>query len=175
LDRLYRDAIIFSVRSLTIMHNYTSSPFSWYTKRLRDVYTSSFLALGLASRQMNDHELMNSASSALLQLYPIEDSGSFAEHGLDGSALGRLLQKAKESRHALLGVVRPAHIAIGGAQQAYPTRLTSHTPTTLATSSDTMTTFQSSGNLFEDFETMIQEPLWSAGLSAVDNPFGNWV
>ncbi|KAF2737800.1 hypothetical protein EJ04DRAFT_86987 [Polyplosphaeria fusca] len=165
-DEMFRDAIIFSVRCLTLIHNYTSSPFSWYTKRLRDVYTSSFLALCLASQQITDHELTNSAFSALTQLYPGDESGVFTEHGLAGSTLGRLLQKARMTRHLRIG--QTIH-------SGFSTTMAEHATATMPTSGDAMTAFQPTGNLFEDFESIIQEPLWSAGLSGVDNPFGNWV
>ncbi|KAF2113072.1 fungal-specific transcription factor domain-containing protein [Lophiotrema nucula] len=36
-DELLRAAVVISIRSLTLIHQYSSTPYGWYTKRLRDV------------------------------------------------------------------------------------------------------------------------------------------
>ena len=126
----------------------------------------------LASEEDIEPELTNSSWSVLSQLFPVDETGRLVEVAVAGSVLGKVLQKARMRQlrtHNTQDMRQQAmHAAAGASQPGFPMAMTS-------TSAQGMSTFQSSGNLFEDFDALMQEPLWSAGLTGAENPFGNWV
>ncbi|KAF2876440.1 hypothetical protein BDV95DRAFT_602419 [Massariosphaeria phaeospora] len=182
--RLFRDAISLATRILALIHQYSNSPYSWYTKRLREAYTSSFLALCLASGQYTDVEDMNAAWSVLDQLFPIDNSGKHVEHGLSGSLFGKVLAVARVRRgtqlrnpHGQELREQPLHAVATGKvhQNSYPASLAQHAAANLPTTTSSVGTYQSSGNFFEDFDAIMQDPMWSASMGSVDNTYGSWV
>ncbi|KAF1996052.1 hypothetical protein P154DRAFT_328190 [Amniculicola lignicola CBS 123094] len=177
--RLFRDAISLSGRSLALLSQYSTSPYSWYTKRLREVYTSSCLAFSLASGRSMDQQDLNSAWSVLDQLYPVDATGRLVEQGISGSALGKVLLKARvrkepqlagSNAHALRNQVM--HSATGNIHE-YTTTMAGPSTVTLPTSTEGGT-FQSSGNMFEDFDALMHDPLWSSGLTGMEHPYVSW-
>ncbi|KAF2262574.1 hypothetical protein CC78DRAFT_316628 [Lojkania enalia] len=177
--KLFREATSLAARSLNLIHQYSNTPYSWYTKHFREVYSSSFLAFNLASDHEWGSELTLSAWSVLDQLFPVDSTGRLVEHGLSGSVLGKVLIKARVRRDFRSGDSRSQglqhqgmHATVRGDHPGYSATMAPHNiPTTGAG----MGNFPPSANLFEDFDALMQEPLWSAGLSGVDNPFGSWV
>ena len=168
---------------MSLIHQYANSPYSWYTKRFKDVHTSAFLAIGLASSQPLNEEYISLACSVLGQLYPFDAStGNFLDHSLSKSAFGKLLMKARAAREFQLQppssqVLRTQAMqaAAGADPSVFSRNMTAQVASTFPTSTAGVGAFQSTGNLFEDFDAIMQDPLWTPDLGGTDNPYGPWV
>lgn len=181
-NRLFHDAIGLATRILALIHQYANSPYSWYLKRLRDVYTSSFMALNIASGQHIDEESASLAISVLGQLYPIDTTGRFLEQGLYKTIFGKALIRARMRRELQLRGsssqdIRSQALQVPTAHnpQILSASLAPHTGTTLPTSVASVGAYQTSGNIFEDFDAIMHDPLWSPDLAGADNTYGSWV
>ncbi|KAH7132193.1 fungal-specific transcription factor domain-containing protein [Dendryphion nanum] len=150
---LLRDAIGVATRTLTLIHRFSTSPFSWYTKRFRDMYSSSFIAFNLATRQKMDQQFYIPAWSALDQLYPVDATGCLVEQSIHDSSFGKLLASAR---------VRKEHQSMIPTSQDFREQII-HVPTstTFPTTSGAVTLAYSTasanaGNLYEEYDSMIQ-------------------
>ena len=170
--RLFKEAIGITSRCLRFIQQFSSSPYGWFTKRIRDVHSSAFLSLILASGFQMDAELADSAWTVLDQLFPIDArTGNLVQTGLSETLFGKVLIKARQKRDVYSG---PAmHNVATGSHHTYPGAMAAYVPATLPTTSASGA-FQSSGTLFEDFDSMMQDP-WSSGLSGMEPPYGSWV
>jgi hypothetical protein len=178
---LFQEATALALRSLSLIHQYSTSPYGWYTKRLRDIYTSAYLALNLMSGRHISSRDANSAWSALDQLFPVDISGRLIEHGVARSAFGRVLMQARMSRQhlstatiaqELQGQALPG--TSSGGHHAFAASLAPHAAISLTTSAGEVGGFPSTGPLFTDYDVLM-DPLWTPGMPSAENQYGNWV
>lgn len=162
-------------RVLTLIQQYNSSPYCWYTKRIADIYTSAFLALNLAAGRHIDHESAIMAWSALDQLYPPGSAGTLVEPCIAQCPFGKLLANARARRQQLQVSstqelrAQAMHAAAGGGPHAFSSSMAP------PASAAGMPGYQSSGNMFADFDAMMQDPMWPHGMAGMDSPYGSWV
>lgn len=97
-----------------------------------------------------------------------------ADTGLSESLLGKILATARlkrnlQSRNPNTQELRDQamHAAVGGGGYAPATSSAAHL--------GTMGAFQPTGNLFEDFDAIMQDPLWATSLGGGDSNYGSWV
>ncbi|KAF2702885.1 hypothetical protein K504DRAFT_188077 [Pleomassaria siparia CBS 279.74] len=182
IAKLFREATSLATRGLSISHQYSGTPYSWYTKYLRDTYTTSFMAVCLASEAvLIEPEELHSAWSVLQQLFPLEATPSVAEASVSKSLFSKVLLKVR-ARHETTFRAASSHVMRGqaiytaaGDIHHFPTSMSTNLPVSLPTRVGGVGTFQSSGNLFEDFDAIMQEPLWAPTLENVDNGYdGSW-
>jgi hypothetical protein len=178
--RLFHDAIGIATRTLSLMHRFSKTPYSWYTKRFRDAHSSAFLALNLACGQHVDEESMNLGCSVLVQLFPVDNSGTFLEAGLHRSVLGRVLSKGLERRAfhkpSVSDLNEHALQTAGGAgtgifQPSLATSGNVSLPHTVTSGES----FPITGSILGDFDSMMDDPLWPAGAPGPGNVFPAWV
>ncbi|KAF2176568.1 hypothetical protein K469DRAFT_399947 [Zopfia rhizophila CBS 207.26] len=170
---LFNDAINLTTRIIALINHSAVTPYAWYLRRLNEVYACSFLLMNLASpRPFLLPTDIQSAWSNINQLFPISAGGVESESYDSRSALGRLLIRARKRReqqwlptctqslreqaiNAAAG--GPHNIPSGGGPNAYQAH---------------------PGNLFEDLESIMQDPLWAPVLEqlpGVNDGFGTWV
>ncbi|KAF2658318.1 hypothetical protein K491DRAFT_276236 [Lophiostoma macrostomum CBS 122681] len=170
---LFNEAIAISSRCLQFIQQFSSSPYGWFTKRIRDVHSSAFVSLILASGYQVNTELANNAWTVLDQLFPIDTrTGTLLQKGLSKTFFGKVLCKARLRRDIFRG--QAMQTAAGAAHHPYSAAMTVHTTTPLPTTVGANVSFPTSGNLFEDFDALMQDPLWSPGLASMENPYGPW-
>jgi hypothetical protein len=141
------------------------------------------MAVCLASDVVHlEPEDMNSAWSILQQLFPVESIGSATEPGISKSLLGKVLLKVRARRnigtqnsntHSLRD--QALYAAAGSSHHTYSSTMASHLPVTLTTAVEGVSNLQSSGNLFEDYDAIMQDSSSWPGLEGVDNSYGSWV
>ncbi|PVH95492.1 hypothetical protein DM02DRAFT_148881 [Periconia macrospinosa] len=163
---IFQDALQLSARCAALTQQYSNSPYNWYIRRIRDASSCSFLALVLASELPISHEASSAAWSVLDQLFSTENSSHNVEPELQKTFMGKVLEKAREKRviHGqapLSQQYRDPTMNVGSA--GYPVDLTQYPPNT----------FQTSGNIYNDWDALMQESVWSAGVSASDQSY--WV
>jgi hypothetical protein len=121
----------------------------------------------------------NLAWSALDQLFPVDSKGMFLEPGLTESAFGKVLLRSKAAREQPLqssktqGFQQPTMQAVAGG--GHHTFQTTMPDVTMSTSTTGVSSFQPSGNLFADFDTMMQDPIWPPDMPGMESPYGPWV
>ncbi|KAF2475033.1 uncharacterized protein BDR25DRAFT_113627, partial [Lindgomyces ingoldianus] len=181
MTHLFRDAIALTSRTLALSNRFPTSPYSWYIKRLKEAYTPSFLLFALTSGGTMDQGDVALAWAVLDQIFPVDSVGRAQEQGVEQSPLGVLLRRAKEKRE---GQVRfptaqdfrqqAMEAAAGSSHPNFSPNVNPHPAVTLPTNSSGMGNFQP-GNLFEDFDSIMQDPLWSPGLPGADDGYEPWV
>lgn len=171
-------------RSLTLIHTYSTSPFSWYTKRLRDAYSSAYIAFTIAAEKAlgNQYQIVRdvfTGYAVLDQLFPVDASGRLLEHGISKSALGRLLSRTRLKKDFSSpdpdGSQIREQAMNAAAGTPFPTTPVPQSSVSSAAGPAPMPAFQSSGNIFEDFDAIMADPVWSPGMSGMENPYGQWV
>ncbi|ORY12068.1 hypothetical protein BCR34DRAFT_307324 [Clohesyomyces aquaticus] len=165
LTRLFHDAIALNNSILAFFSQFSTSPYGWYLRSKREVYTCSFMLFMLSSGRPLDQTAARSAWAILDQLFPIDTPAKLQEQGFNQPPLERLLAKARIYREEMTGVSKPQ----SGSQPRFTSSVT--TPVTLPTNTGGVETFQSSGNLFEDLDAIMQEPMWVPG---TDDGYGSW-
>jgi len=166
------EALHLATRCAGLMQQYANSPYHWYTRRIRDAYTSSFLAITIASDQQLREEDLNAAITVLDQLFPTNASRHALETGYRESFLEKTVANAKMKREMQAHlpvdqslVEQSMHSTPGG----FATHLTSHPAITLPPSLGSRAAFQSTGNIFEDWDALMQEQIWPASLPNENN------
>ncbi|KAF2645722.1 hypothetical protein P280DRAFT_128144 [Massarina eburnea CBS 473.64] len=152
---IFHDALQLATRCAALSHQYSASPLCWYTRRIREASSCSFLALVLASDLHISHEATNAAWAVLDQLFVPDSNGETMEPGLRSSLIGKVLAKARMRRET------------GG----YQMHMAQYPPISSPANLGRTATFQPSGNLFEDWDALMQEPIWPAGVSAADHSY----
>lgn len=170
---MFHDALHIATRCATLSHQYSASQYGWYTRRIREIYSCSFLALLLGSEQQQlAQENMSAAWAVLDQLFPTDNTGQPVDVELQDSPLGRILVKARMKRGLQIQIPMTQQLrdqAINAATGGFPTNMATQASVTSRAAIGQTTTFQSSGNLFEDWDALMQEPLWHGGAPGADN------
>lgn len=130
----------------------------------------------LASEQQIAQEDATGAWAVLDQLFAIDPVGQSIELGLRDTLLGKVLSKARLKRGMPIQVPitqqmrdQAMHAAAGG----YPAHMLANPPVTSPTNLGQTTAFQSTGNIFEDWDALMQESGWPSGFPGTDNNY--WV
>jgi hypothetical protein len=138
------------------------------------VHSSAFLSLILASGYQVNTDLVNNAWNVLDQLFPTDTStGKLLQKGLIKTFFGKVLSKARLRRDVYRE--QTMQTGAGSGHHTYPAPMSVPTAATLPTTVGGGVAFPTSGNLFEDLDAMMQDPLWSPGLAGMENPYGPWV
>jgi hypothetical protein len=172
---IFHDALQLATRCAALSHQYSASPYYWYTRRIREASSCSFLALVLASDLPISHEATNTAWAVLDQLFVPDNNGQIIEPGLKSSLIGKVLVKARIKRGLQSQATRQfREQPIGTAAGGYQMHIAQYPPVSSTTNMGHPAPFQPSGNLFEDWDAIMQEPIWhGGGVSAADNSY--WV
>ncbi|CAI6341917.1 unnamed protein product [Periconia digitata] len=157
---IFHDAHLLAARCANLSQQYLNSPYYWYVRRIRDASSCSFLALVLASELPISHEASHAAWTVLDQLFPSETDDSEIQSGV----LGKVLAKARAKRvmHEQPSIpqqYREHAINVGGT--GYPMNMAQFP----------QNTFQTPTNIYEDWDTLMQEPVWSGGVSTNDQNY----
>jgi hypothetical protein len=152
------------------MHQYSNSPYNWYTRRVRDVYSCSFLAVALSSDQRLGVEDTGAAWSVLDQLFPADAAQRPMEPGMRETLLEKVVTKARLKRelrlHMPVGPHLGEHTMPAGGYQAH---IAPHPPATSPANFGTRSAFQTAGNIFEDWDALVQEQIWPGSLPGDNN------
>jgi hypothetical protein len=132
----------------------------------------------LASDHPINHEDTNAAWAVLDQLFAIDASGNTMESGVRDTLLGKVLAKARVNRASQVQTPIPHHIreqAIHAPPGSFPPQLLPHPAASSSANSNLghPNSFQTSGNLFEDWDALMQEPVWPGGIPVTDTNY--WV
>jgi hypothetical protein len=166
---MFHEALQLATRCVALAHQYSNSPYSWYTRRIREIYSSSFLAMVLASDRPMSPEDTNAAWAVLNQLFSSDANGNTLDSGVRDTLLGKVLEKARARRG--LQVQTPAVQHIHTSTGSYPPQLLPHPA--VPSSTNPGHSFHTSGNLFEDWDALMQEPVWPGGIPVTDTNY--WV
>ncbi|KAF2750005.1 hypothetical protein M011DRAFT_285979 [Sporormia fimetaria CBS 119925] len=170
--RLYHDATTLATRTISLQQRYAESPYSWYTSRVRDVHTSSFLALQLTfGLHMDDHNLEH-GQSMLEQLFPIQIGPASLNKGLHYSIIGRLIWQAREKRRTPLPSSQPfqgqaIQAVTAGEMSDFPTTMNMEVPFSLPAGSD-FSSYHGAGASYADYDAIMNDTAWPADLSAAE-------
>ena len=172
-NSMFHEALQLATRCVALAHQYSNSPYNWYTRRIREIYSSSFLAMVLASDRPIALGDTNAAWAVLNQLFSADANGNTLDSGVRDTLLGKVLEKARTKRG--LQIQTPLqHIreqTMHATSSNYPPQLLPHPAVT--PSGNSGHAFQTSGNLFEDWDALMQEPVWHNGIPVTDTNY--WV
>jgi len=174
MNSIFHEALQLATRCVALAHQYSNSPYSWYTRRIREIYSSSFLAMVLASDRPISHEDTNAAWAVLNQLFSTDANGNTLDSGVQDTLLGKVLEKARTKRGLQIQAPVVHHLreqTMHASTGNYPPQLLPHP--VIPASANSGNAFQTSGNLFEDWDALMQEPVWSGGIPVTDTNY--WV
>jgi hypothetical protein len=173
-NSIFHEALQLATRCVALAHQYSNSPYNWYTRGIREIYSSSFLAMVLASDRPISHEDTNAAWAVLNQLFSADANGNTLASGVRDTLLGKVLQRARAKRGLQVQAPVVQHIreqTMHAPTGNYPPQLLPHPAVNPPGNSGH--TFQPSGNLFEDWDALMQEPVWPGGIPVTETNY--WV
>lgn len=154
------------------MHQYSNSPYNWYTRRIRDVYSCSFLVVILSSDQQLGLEDTDAAWSVLDQLFPADAAQRPMEPAMRETLLEKIVAKARIKKEMRIRVPVATHLGENSMQvsaEGYSVQLAAHPPATSPATLGQRSPFQTTGNIFEDWDALVQEQIWPGGLAGDNN------
>ncbi|KAJ4344582.1 uncharacterized protein N0V89_012326 [Didymosphaeria variabile] len=168
----FHDALHLASRCAGLMHQYSNSPYNWYTRRVRDVYSCSFLAVALSSDQQLSVEDTSAAWSVLDQLFPADAAQRPMEPGMRETLLEKIVTKARIKKELRLQIPVGTHLgdhAMQASAGGYPAHIAPHPPATSPANFGPRSGFQTTGNIFEDWDALVQEQIWPGSLPGDNN------
>ncbi|PSN65346.1 hypothetical protein BS50DRAFT_589758 [Corynespora cassiicola Philippines] len=174
---IFREAVDLSTRGLAFIHQYHNTVYSWYTKRFREPWSSSFLALILASRQEISEQDANAAWSVLNQLYPVDSAGRMAERNISESLLGKALSqfRLQQSQHFRDLGARSAgdHNLHPDIRSGLVAGITSQNAANAPANTGGQAAIPYPNHIFQGLDLI--DPLWPARMEGEDTTnYGNW-
>lgn len=154
------------------MHQYSSSPYNWYTRRIRDVYSCSFLAVVLSSDHQLSGEDTGAAWSVLDQLFPVDAAERSMEPGMRETLLEKIVTKARMNKDLRVHIPVVPHVGeqvMHSSAGGYPAHIAAQPPATSPANFGQRTAFQPTGNIFEDWDSLVQEQIWPGTLPGDNN------
>ena len=162
----FHDALHLATRCASLMHQYSNSPYHWYTRRVRDVYSCSFLGVVLSSDHQLSVEDTGAAWSVLDQLFPADAAQRPMEPGMRETLLEKIVTKARMKKELRVHIPVGSHL---GEQPGYPAHIAAHPPATSSAEFGQRNAFNTAGNIFEDWDSLVQEQIWPGALPAENN------
>ena len=154
------------------MHQYATSPYNWYTRRIRDVYSCSFLAVILSSDHQLSAEDTGAAWSVLDQLFPADAAERPMEPGMRETLLEKIVTKARMKKELRVHIPVVSHLGeqtMHSSAGAYPAHIATHPPTTSPGNFGQRSAYHSTGNIFEDWDSLVQEQIWPGAVPSENN------
>ncbi|KAF2441171.1 hypothetical protein P171DRAFT_488738 [Karstenula rhodostoma CBS 690.94] len=168
----FHDALHLASRCAGLMHQYSNSSYNWYTRRIRDVYSCSFLAVALSSDQQLSIEDTSAAWSILDQLFPVDAAQRPMEPGMRETLLEKIVTKARMKKELRLHIPVGTHLGehtMQASAEGYPAHLAPHPPVSSPANFGQRSAFQTTGNIFEDWDALVQEQIWPGSLPGDNN------
>ncbi|KAF9730618.1 hypothetical protein PMIN04_010229 [Paraphaeosphaeria minitans] len=168
----FHDALHLASRCARLLHQYSNSPYNWYTRRVRDVYSCSFLAIALSSDQQLSVEDTSAAWSVLDQLFPEDTTQRPMEPGMLETLLEKTVTKARMKKELRLHIPVGTHLgehAMQASAEEYPANAAPQPPATSPANFGQRSAFQTTGNIFEDWDALLQEQIWPGNLPGDNN------
>ncbi|KAF2281062.1 uncharacterized protein EI97DRAFT_19444 [Westerdykella ornata] len=169
-----------ATRTLDLIRRYTNTPFGWYTKHFRDPYSTTFLALNLARGVHVKEEKKRLACSVLTQLFPLDSTGRFLEHGLHRSRFGKLLLEATWSRqaHTTTQNFNPHAVMADNSHTSsvFPSSMSADMsilglPACTAGSEH----LQAAPSMYGNINAMMDDSLWASAVPGTGSSHSSWV
>ena len=169
---IFRDALHLATRCAALMHQYSNSPYNWYTRRVREVYSCSFMAVVLSSDHQLGVEDASAAWSVLDQLFPADSSQRSMEPGMRDTLLEKVITKARMKKELRVHIPVGPHIGeqvMHSSAGGYAAHIAVHPPVSSSANFGQRTAYQSTGNIFEDWDSLVQEQIWPGSLPSDNN------
>ena len=173
---LFHDALQLATRCAALAHQYSTSPLYWYIRKICETSSCAFLALVLASDLPVSHDATNAAWAVLDQLFIPDNGGHLVNAGQKSNLIAKILRKARAKRNIRVQVPMTPQFRdhrIQATTGDYPVQVAQYPPVSSAPHIEDAAVFHPSDNLLEDWEALMQEPIWPAGVSVTDQNY--WV
>lgn len=124
----------------------------------------------------SDHQLSvedaGAAWNVLDQLFPADASQRPMEPGMRETLLEKIITKARLKKELRVQIPVGSHIgqqAMQSSAGGYAAHIAAHPPVSSPASFGQRTAYQSTGNIFEDWDSLVQEQIWPGSLPSDNN------